>query len=57
MLETHAICALGAAVAAKDLSHGMQAAGMQRKDLNYCLSNHLFHGSTHCTTWVCWPER
>jgi len=36
MLETHAICALGAAVAAKDLSHGMQAAGMQRKDLNYC---------------------
>lgn len=29
MLETHAICALGATVAAKELPRGMQAAGMQ----------------------------
>lgn len=29
VLETHAICALGAAVAAKELPRGMQVAGMQ----------------------------
>lgn len=29
MLETHAICALGAAVAAKELPRGMQVAGMR----------------------------
>lgn len=45
MLETHAICALGATVAAKELPRSMQAAGMQLQKFKLLLEQPPLSGT------------